>query len=51
VILIDHAAEYFPPPDRCIQRGDDRLGRVGWSLSPGLVRPMAVVMVGVRVEY
>ncbi len=46
VVLVDHAAEYFAALHRCVERHDDRLVVVGWSLTAGLLRPVAVVVVG-----
>jgi len=42
VVLIDHAAEDFPALHLCAERHDDLLVVVGWSLTAGLVRPVAV---------
>jgi hypothetical protein len=51
VVFVDHAAEYFAALHRCAERHDDRLVVVGWSLTAGLVRPVAVVVVGVPSQH
>jgi hypothetical protein len=43
VVLVDHAAEDLAALHRRVQRYDDRLVMIGWSLLPGLVRPVPVV--------
>ena len=44
VVLVDQATEQFPVPHRRVKRHDDRLVMIGWSLLPGLVRPMTVIV-------
>jgi hypothetical protein len=43
VILVDHATEYLAPLDRPVERNDDLVVVVGWSLLAGLVRAVLVV--------
>jgi hypothetical protein len=50
VVLIDHAAEYFPALHLCAER-HDLLAVIGWSLTAGLVRPVAVVVAGVFSQH
>jgi hypothetical protein len=50
VVFVDHAAEYFAALDRCAGRRGDRRVVVGWSLLAGLVRAVAVVVVGELAE-
>jgi len=51
VVFVDHAAEYFPALHRSALGHGDRLVVVRWSLAAGLVRPVAVVVVGVSSEH
>jgi hypothetical protein len=46
IVLVDHAAEYFPAVHRLIKRQDDLRVVVGRPLLAGLVRAVTVVMVG-----
>ena len=46
VVLVDHAAEYPPTLHRRTEGHDDWFVMVGWSLVPGLMRPVAVVAPG-----
>jgi hypothetical protein len=50
VVLVDHAAEHLPPPNRRVRRNVDLVVLVGWSLLAGLVRPVPVVMAGVLAQ-
>jgi hypothetical protein len=50
VLLVDHAAEYFPALDRCVKRHNYRRVMVGRSLLAGLVRAVTVVVARVLAE-
>jgi hypothetical protein len=50
VVLVDHAAEHFPPMDRQVQRNVGLVVAVGRSLLARLVRAVAVVMSDVVVQ-
>jgi hypothetical protein len=50
VVLVDHAAEYLPPPNRQAERSTSLGALVGWPLLTGLVRSVPVVVVGVAAE-
>ena len=50
MVFVDHAAEHLSPTDWCLQRHDDGLTLVGWSLLAGLMGPVPVVVADVAVE-
>jgi hypothetical protein len=50
VVLVDRTAEHFASLDWQVQRWADLAVLVGWSLLPGLVRAVPVVMGGVLAE-
>ncbi len=47
-VLVDHAAKDLPALHRPFQRHDHRLALIRWPLVSGLVRPVPVIVPGVR---
>jgi len=50
-VLVEPAAEHLPPLERQVQRRTRLAVVAGWSSLAGLVRAVAVVMVGVLTQY